>query len=170
MFDRLTDRLQTTLRSWQKQAQGKSTLTADNMAEALRDVRRALLEADVNLQVVKRFMDRLQDDAVGQSVLNSVEPGEQLIKLVHDELVTLLGGHTTPFELAGTTTNPDVILMSAPPITARDWRERWARFPSIKAVANRQVLTFSDVRLTRMGPSAIDSVAGLCEQLDRVRR
>ncbi len=66
--------------------------------------------------------------------------------------------------------NPDVILMSAPPITARDWRERWARFPSIKAVANKQVLTFSDVRLTRMGPSAIDSVAGLCEQLDRVPR
>jgi iron complex transport system substrate-binding protein len=66
--------------------------------------------------------------------------------------------------------NPDVILMSAPPITARDWRERWARFPSVKAVANKQVLTFSDVRLTRMGPSAIDSVPGLCQQLDRVPR
>jgi len=66
--------------------------------------------------------------------------------------------------------NPDVILMSAPPITARDWRERWARFPSVKAVANKQVLTYSDVRLTRMGPSAIDSVPGLCQQLDRVPR
>ena len=66
--------------------------------------------------------------------------------------------------------NPDVILMTAPPITARDWRERWARFPSIKAVANKQVLTYSDVRLTRMGPSAIDSVPGLCQQLDRVPR
>lgn len=66
--------------------------------------------------------------------------------------------------------NPDVILMSAPPITARDWRERWARFPSVKAVANKQVLTFSDARLTRMGPSAIDSVPGLCQQLDRVPR
>ncbi|MDH4378880.1 MAG: signal recognition particle protein [Vampirovibrionales bacterium] len=107
MFDRLTDRLQTTIRSWQ----GKSTLSADNMADALREVRRALLEADVNLQVVKRFMDRLQDDAVGQRVLNSVEPGEQLIKLVHDELVTLLGGQATPVELTGNATNPDVILM-----------------------------------------------------------
>jgi len=66
--------------------------------------------------------------------------------------------------------NPDVILMTAPPITARDWRERWARFPSIKAVANKQVRTYSDVRLTRMGPSAIDSVPGLCQQLDRVPR
>jgi len=66
--------------------------------------------------------------------------------------------------------NPDVILMAAPPITARDWRERWARFPSIKAVANKQVLTYSDVRLTRMGPSAIDAVPGLCQQLDRVPR
>ncbi len=66
--------------------------------------------------------------------------------------------------------NPDVILMAAPPITSRDWRERWARFPSIKAVANKQVLTYSDVRLTRMGPSAIDAVPGLCQQLDRVPR
>ena len=63
--------------------------------------------------------------------------------------------------------NPDVILMTAPPITARDWRERWARFPSIKAVANKRVLTYSDTRLTRMGPSAIDAVPALCEQLSR---
>ncbi|MFM7395573.1 MAG: helical backbone metal receptor [Gammaproteobacteria bacterium] len=66
--------------------------------------------------------------------------------------------------------NPDVILMAAPPITARDWRERWSQFPSIKAVANKQVLSYPDVRLTRMGPSAIDAVPGLCEQLNKVPR
>ena len=59
--------------------------------------------------------------------------------------------------------NPDLILMSAPPITARDWRERWQRFTTIHAVATRQVLTYPDVRLDRMGPSAIDAVSGLCE-------
>jgi iron complex transport system substrate-binding protein len=63
--------------------------------------------------------------------------------------------------------NPDVILMSAPPITARDWRERWARFPGIKAVQNRQVLGYADLRLTRMGPGAIDAVPPLCSLLEQ---
>lgn len=58
--------------------------------------------------------------------------------------------------------NPDVILMSAPPITARDWRERWSRFPDIKAVENKQLLGYPDLRLTRMGPTAIDAVPQLC--------
>jgi iron complex transport system substrate-binding protein len=65
--------------------------------------------------------------------------------------------------------NPEVILMSTTPITARDWRERWARFPAIRAVAAGQVLTFSDPRLDRMGPTAIDAVEGLCVQLDAAR-
>ena len=65
--------------------------------------------------------------------------------------------------------NPEVILMSTTPITARDWRERWARFPAIRAVAASQVLTFSDPRLDRMGPTAIDAVEGLCVQLDAAR-
>lgn len=61
--------------------------------------------------------------------------------------------------------NPDVILMSAPPITARDWRERWSRFPDIKAVENKQLLGYPDLRLTRMGPTAIDAVPQLCSLL-----
>lgn len=66
--------------------------------------------------------------------------------------------------------NPDLILMSAPPITARDWRERWARFTAIKAVANRQVLAYPDLRLTRMGPTAIDAVPELCKLIEGARR
>jgi iron complex transport system substrate-binding protein len=65
--------------------------------------------------------------------------------------------------------DPDVMLMSAPPITARDWRERWGRYTTIRAVQTRQVLTFTDPRLDRMGPTAIDAVEGLCEQLDQAR-
>ena len=66
--------------------------------------------------------------------------------------------------------NPDVILMGAPPITSRDWRERWSQFPAVKAVAARQLINFVDVRLTRMGPTAIDAVPALCEQLKPMRK
>lgn len=65
--------------------------------------------------------------------------------------------------------DPDVMLLSAPPITARDWRERWGRYTTIRAVQTGQMLTFSDTRLDRMGPTAIDAVESLCEQLDRAR-
>jgi iron complex transport system substrate-binding protein len=66
--------------------------------------------------------------------------------------------------------DPDVMLLSAPPITARDWRERWDRYTTIRAVQTQQLLTFSDARLDRMGPTAIDAVEGLCAQLDAARR
>ena len=66
--------------------------------------------------------------------------------------------------------NPDVILMEAQPITARDWRERWSQFSEVKAVANRQLLPFVEPRLNRMGPSAIDAVDGLCKLLRNVPR
>lgn len=66
--------------------------------------------------------------------------------------------------------NPDVMLLSAPPITARDWRERWDRYTTIRAVQTKQLLTFSDTRLDRMGPTAIDAVEGLCQQLDAARQ
>ncbi len=66
--------------------------------------------------------------------------------------------------------NPDVILMGAPPITSRDWRERWSRFPAVTAVATRQMIHFADIRLTRMGPTAIDAVPALCEQLKPMRK
>lgn len=66
--------------------------------------------------------------------------------------------------------NPDVILMGAPPITSRDWRERWSQFPAVQAVAMRQMTHFADIRLTRMGPTAIDAVPALCEQLKPMRK
>lgn len=61
--------------------------------------------------------------------------------------------------------NPDLIIMAAPPITSRDWRERWNRFPQVSAVANRRISHFTDSRLTRMGPSAIDAVPELCRHM-----
>lgn len=66
--------------------------------------------------------------------------------------------------------NPELILMSAPPITAREWRERWAAFTDVKAVANRQLLGYPDQRLVRMGPSALDAVPELCKLIEGARR
>jgi len=94
MFDQLSQRLGDSL----NRLRGRK-LTEDNIAEALRDVRRALLEADVALPAVKTFIDRVREKALGQDVLASLKPGEALIKIVHDELVQVLGGDSAPLAL-----------------------------------------------------------------------
>ena len=94
MFDQLSQRLGDSL----NRLRGRK-LTEDNIAEALRDVRRALLEADVALPAVKTFIDRVREKALGQNVLASLKPGEALIKIVHDELVQVLGGDSAPLAL-----------------------------------------------------------------------
>jgi len=94
MFDQLSQRLGDSL----NRLRGRK-LTEDNIADALRDVRRALLEADVALPVVRTFIDRVRDKAVGREVLGSLKPGEALIKVVHDELVEVLGGDRAPLAL-----------------------------------------------------------------------
>ena len=103
MFDNLSEKLQGIIR----QTTGKE-LTQDNMQEALREIRRALLEADVNLRVVKAFISNIKDRAEGEQVLKGVDPAQQLVKIVHDELVELLGKETQPLNLTG---HPSVIMM-----------------------------------------------------------
>src|SRR5437773_634331 len=88
MFDSLSDKLQGIF----KNLRGFGKLTEKNVADALREVRVALLEADVNYKVAKDFIERTKQRALGQEVLTSVTPGQQIIKIVHDELVTLMGG------------------------------------------------------------------------------
>ena len=104
MFDNLSDKLQEIIRK----TSGNKELTQDNMQEALREIRRALLEADVNLRVVKAFISNIKDRAEGEEVLKGVEPAQQLVKIVHDELVALLGKETSPLNLTG---HPSVIMM-----------------------------------------------------------
>ena len=87
MFENLNQRLQTTL----KRLRGEGRLTEDNIAGALRDVRMALLEADVALPAVKDFLEQVRVRALGQEVLTSLSPGQAFIKIVHDELVALMG-------------------------------------------------------------------------------
>ncbi len=97
MFENLTDRLEGVF----KKLRGHGKLTEENIQDAMREVRTALLEADVNYQVVKDFVAAVTEKAVGRDVLASLSPGQQVIKVVHDELVTLLGSETAGLRLDG---------------------------------------------------------------------
>ncbi len=105
MFENLNERLE---RSF-KILKGEGRITEINVAETLKDVRRALLDADVNYKVAKTFTDTVKQKALGQNVLTSVKPGQLMVKIVHDELATLMGGQAAELELKS---RPSVILMA----------------------------------------------------------
>lgn len=105
MFENLSEKLQRAF----KNLRGQGTITEENIQEALREIRVALLEADVNLNVVKDLIEHIRAKAVGQEVMTSLSPTEQVIKIVRDELVTLLGKDTARFQFASRP--PTVILM-----------------------------------------------------------
>ena len=105
MFENLSERLE---RSF-KILKGEGQITEINVAETLKDVRRALLDADVNYKVAKSFTDTVKQKALGQNVLTSVKPGQLMVKIVHDELAALMGGKACKLKLSG---RPSVILMA----------------------------------------------------------
>lgn len=105
MFDNLSERLE---RSF-KILKGEGKITEINVAETLKDVRKALLDADVNYKVAKGFTDTVKEKALGQNVLTAVKPSQLMVKIVHDELTALMGGETAELVLEG---RPAVILMS----------------------------------------------------------
>lgn len=105
MFENLSERLE---RSF-KILKGEGQITEINVAETLKDVRRALLDADVNYKVAKSFTDTVKQKALGQNVLTSVKPGQLMVKIVHDELAALMGGKACELKLSG---RPSVILMA----------------------------------------------------------
>src|SRR6202045_4054223 len=106
MFENLSEKLQRAFKS----LRGEAKLSEENIAEALREIRLALLEADVNFKVVKELIDRIQAKAVGQEVLTALSPGEQVIKILRDELVDILGKDTARVKFASQP--PTVILMA----------------------------------------------------------
>ena len=106
MFDQLSQRLGDSL----NRLRGRGKLTEDNISEALRDVRRALLEADVALPVVRDFIEEIRQQAIGQKVTTSLKPGEALVKVVHDELVRTLGREQAPLIL---NRQPPVVMLMA---------------------------------------------------------
>ena len=105
MFDNLSDKLERAF----KVLKGQGKVTEINVAETMKEVRRALLDADVNFKTAKDFTDRLKERALGQDVLTSVSPGQLLIKLAQDELAELMGGQSAGMNLSG---NPTIVLMS----------------------------------------------------------
>lgn len=105
MFENLTDRLESAF----KIIKGQGHITEINVAESLKDVRRALLDADVSFKIAKQFTDTVKEKALGQNVLKAVSPGQLMVKIVHDELAQLMGGEKTDINLQG---NPTVILIA----------------------------------------------------------
>ncbi|MFO7852990.1 MAG: signal recognition particle protein [Bacteroidota bacterium] len=105
MFENLTDRLE---RSF-KMLKGQGRITEINIAETLKDVRRALLDADVNYKIAKTFTDSVKEKALGQNVLNAVKPSQMMVKIVHDELSGLMGGEKADINLKG---NPCIVLVA----------------------------------------------------------
>ena len=155
MFENLTERLESVF----KKLRGQGILTADNIQEAMRDVRTALLEADVNLTVVRDFIDSVSAKAVGQEVLDSLAPGQQVIKVVHAELVRLLGAEATPLKLAGA--QPVIIMLAGLQGSGKTTTAgKLARL--LKAQGRKPLLVPADV----YRPAAIDQLKVLGEQID----
>ena len=104
MFQSLSDRLSGILDKLTR----RGALTDSDVAEAMREVRRALLEADVALEVVRSFTDKVRAKAAGQDVIKSITPGQMVVKIVHDELVAMLGSDAEPIDLAAQPPIPTV--------------------------------------------------------------
>ena len=152
MFDRLSNSLQKVFRN----LRGYGKLSEANIQDALREVRMALLEADVNFQVVKDFTQRVREKCVGLEVVESVTPGQQLIKFVYDELVALLGGQARDFNLSS---RPASILMiglhgSGKTTTTGKLARRW------KKAGRNVLLAACDIRR----PAAVDQLRILAGQ------
>jgi signal recognition particle subunit SRP54 len=155
MFEAISDRFEHLI----KQLRGHGKITARNVEEALRAVRMALLEADVNFHVVRSFVERVQTKALGQETLASLTPEQQFIKIVHQEMVDLLGGHPTPFQLSGP---PPVVVMlvglnGSGKTTTTAKLARWIT----QELARKPYLVPADV----YRPAAIEQLTRLGEQL-----
>ncbi len=155
MFENLSERLERSL----KILKGQGKITEINVAETLKDVRRALLDADVNYKVAKQFTDTVKAKALGQNVLTAVKPGEMMVKIVHDELTALMGSETAKINLSG---NPTVILMSGLQGSGKTtFSGKLAR--KLKSEnARRPLLVACDV----YRPAAIDQLKILGEQIN----
>ena len=155
MFDNLSERLE---RSF-KILKGEGKITEINVAETLKDVRKALLEADVNYKVAKQFTDSVKEKALGQNVLTAVKPGQLMVKIVHDELARLMGGETAEIDL---TARPTVILMSGLQGSGKTtFSGKLARM--LKTKKNRRpLLVACDV----YRPAAIEQLRVLAEQIN----
>ncbi|MCW5594066.1 MAG: signal recognition particle receptor subunit alpha, partial [Burkholderiales bacterium] len=154
MLDALTQRLSSVI----KTMRGHARLTEENVSEALREVRMALLEADVGLPVVKDFVARVKEKALGQEVIASLTPGQALVGVVHDELVALMGGTAAGLDLA--TQPPAVILLAG--LQGAGKTTSAGKLARLLKGSKRKVLMVS-VDIYR--PAAIEQLKTLASQL-----
>ncbi len=155
MFENLSERIERSL----KILKGEGRITEVNVAETLKDVRKALLDADVNYKVAKTFTDTVKNKAIGQNVLTSIHPSQLMVKIVHDELTTLMGGETAEINYEG---HPAVILMSGLQGSGKTtFSSKLANY--LKKKKNRNpLLVACDV----YRPAAIDQLKVLGESID----
>lgn len=155
MFDALAERLED---AW-KALRGQDKISESNVKDALKEVRRALLEADVNLQVVKGFISEVEKAAIGAEVISGVNPGQQFIKIVYDELVKIMGESNTP--LAEATNKPTVILMAGLQGTGKT-----TATAKLALYLRKQNKTALMVATDVYRPAAIDQLKTLGKQID----
>ncbi|MDA9819735.1 signal recognition particle protein [Salibacteraceae bacterium] len=154
MFDNLQDKLE---RSF-KVLKGHGQITEINVAETMKEVRRSLLDADVNFKIAKQFTESLKEKALGQDVLNSLSPGQLLVKITHDELAELMGGEKADFNIQG---NPATILMAGLQGSGKTTHSaKLANFLKNKKGKNPLLVACDVYR-----PAAIDQLHVLGEQL-----
>ncbi|MBR1378109.1 MAG: signal recognition particle protein [Bacteroidaceae bacterium] len=155
MFENLSERLE---RSF-KILKGEGKITEINVAETLKDVRKALLEADVNYKVAKTFTDTVKQKALGQNVLTAVKPSQLMVKIVHDELTELMGGKATELNLTG---RPAVILMAGLNGAGKTTMSGKLALMLKKQMHRRPLLAACDT----FRPAAMEQLRVLAEQVD----
>jgi signal recognition particle subunit SRP54 len=155
MFDALADRLES---AWKK-LRGQDKISQSNIQDALREVRRALLEADVNLQVVKDFISEVETKAQGAEVISGIRPEQQFIKIVHDELVLVMGEENVP--LAQASVSPTIVLMAGLQGTGKTTATAKLAL-HLRKLERKCMLVATDV----YRPAAIDQLITLGKQID----
>src|SRR3989304_1106866 len=155
MFETLSQKLEAVF----KKLRGHGKITEENVAESLREVRRVLLDADVNLQVAKQFIDSVQQRAIGQEVLSSITPGQHVIKIIYDEMVKLLG--ESKADIADAQAPPTIVLVAGLQGSGKTtFSAKLARF--LKNKGRNPLLVAADIHR----PAPIDQLIALGKQID----
>ncbi|MBI3786633.1 MAG: signal recognition particle receptor subunit alpha, partial [Ignavibacteriales bacterium] len=155
MFESLSQKLESVF----KKLRGQGKISEENIAETLREVRRVLLDADVNYKVAKQFVEDVQKRAVGQEVLNSITPGQLIIKIIYDEMVKLLGESRA--EIRMSQTPPTVVLVAGLQGSGKTtYSAKLANF--LKSKGSNPLLVAADI----YRPAAIDQLISLGKQID----
>jgi signal recognition particle subunit SRP54 len=154
MFNNLTERLESAF----KNLKGEARINELNIANTVKDIRRALIDADVNYKIAKEFTDKVKDKATGEKVINAISPGQLMVKIVQDELTELMGGTEAKFDITG---NPAVVLIAGLQGSGKTtFSGKLANF--LKSQKKSPLLVAADI----YRPAAIDQLKVLGEQIN----